>query len=308
MIAAGPDAGSVSFSSPAHDVSPSIGLDPLTASQQKNHEPVEAENTNIRKRKHSHAPPEEYDALIPRTARLTPGFFADRGYQVSSSRVPLSSRDLDAQSRLSPPTESPSADRSDQAMGDNGMDKSDPLRSIFSKITPKQVAQVRSTGDHLLLPDLATFLERHSQTWTTCGFWNAPSWKINESSTIAAQPNRAGLMTYLESLTQEDETRYLKLSTTRVLLHLFYVREAECERRRGSSETVVKKKATNNLCSTIGLGPVEAKKLRMSFHNNKRLGEYWWWFICYFGPGFLLRCSKEAANKMLVPFRLLLID
>lgn len=266
---------------------------------------METDSSNARKRKQAHTSLEGYDNLSNRTARLSSEGSSNNGQQTSSFNASLSAdeEDLEAQSFLSLP-DSGSGSLNDECTteaGDgNDIHCPNSLESILSKITPKEVAQVRSTGDQLLLCDLGSFLERHSQTWAVSGFWNAPSWNISGSSRIISRSNRAGLMNYLEGLKQEDETHCLKLCAARVELFLFFVREVEHERRRGTAESVLKKNATSNLCNTVGMTPAETKKLRKSFYNNKQLGEYMWWCMCFFGPSFLLRCSKEARKKMLV--------
>ena len=78
----------------------------------------------------------------------------------------------------------------------------------------------------------------------------------------------------------------------------FFVRKIECERQRGIAETALKRNVVSTLCNSRGLIPVEKRKLHKSVHNEKKIGEYWWWCVYYFGPSFLIRCSKEAGKKM----------
>ncbi|KAJ6016369.1 hypothetical protein N7540_010960 [Penicillium herquei] len=173
-----------------------------------------------------------------------------------------------------------------------------PMDVTFSTLTERERSQVRRTGDHLLMPDFSRFLEQHSRHWFTSGFWNGATWKINKTSRTNSPPDRAGLISYLVTLQHEDEMQYLRLLVSRVLLFLLYEREIECERRHGTAVTALKKTATNNLCHTSGLSGLEKRKIKKSFHNNKRIGECWWWCVRFFGPSFLLRCSREAAKKM----------
>jgi hypothetical protein len=176
-----------------------------------------------------------------------------------------------------------------------------PLDTTFSTLTEREKSQVRRTGDNLLMPDFPRFLEQHSRHWFVSGFWNGATWNINQTSSMSLSTDRAGLISYLVTLQNEDEMQYLRLLVSRVLLFLLYEREIECERRRGTAATALKQTATNNLCHTSGLSGLEKRKMKKSFHNHKRLGEYWWWCARFFGPSFLLRCSREAAKKMSVP-------
>ena len=276
-----------------------------TTSQQEEADQVETCSSNGRKRKHAHISPEEYCGSSPRIARLSSEVMSDSEQEASASHA--SSRadeeEFDAQSFLSSPdsgSRSPTNEHTTETGDENNIHNPTSLESIFSKITQKEVAQVRSTGDQLLLRNLGSFLERHSQTWTASGFWSAPSWNIIGSSSIVSRSNRAGLINYLEGLKQEDEMHCLKLCAARLELFLFFVREVECERKGGTAESAVKRNATSNLCNTAGMTPAEAKKLRKSFYNNKQLGEYMWWCMYFFGPSFLLRCCKEARKKMFV--------
>ena len=105
-------------------------------------------------------------------------------------------------------------------------------------------------------------------------------------------------MTYLLDLQNESDTYDVKLRTARVSLFLFFKREIICERQRGTANTALKRNAVRKLCNSRGLGLAEKRKLHKSFHNEKKIGEYWWWCVSFFGPSFLLRCSKEAGKKI----------
>lgn len=83
-------------------------------------------------------------------------------------------------------------------------------------------------------------------------------------------------MTYLVGLHNESDTYHVKLCLVRVSLFLFYVREIEYERKRYTIETALKRNAVSNLYDSRGLGSVERRKLHKSFHNEKKIGEYWW--------------------------------
>lgn len=152
---------------------------------------------------------------------------------------------MDTQGHFSQPDlrlASPSYEHSTEAIDDSGTQGPDPLGSIFSQLTLQQVAEVQRTGDHLLLRNLATFLEKYSGTWKVSGFWNAPSWNTTESSNIALQPNCSGLMTYRVGLHNESDIHDVKLRLARVSLFLFFEREIECEHNRGTAKTTLKKR------------------------------------------------------------------
>jgi hypothetical protein len=249
---------------------------------------------NSRKRKHT----TEDDEVTVEEGRHSLGSLFDDSTRKSPSCAPspANNEDLDAQSHLplsSPSPESPLCEDAD----DTETREPRPWDAIFSTLTPKESIQVQSTGNRLLMSDFATFLDRHSRDWVAHGFWDAPSWKMNQTSGMKSAPNRAGLLDYLVDLQNEDETQYLKLLVSRVLLFLLYEREIQCESKRGTAVTALKRNATNNLCNASELSAPEKRKLKKSLHNNKRLGEYWWWCANFFGPSFLLRCSKETASK-----------
>lgn len=249
-----------------------------------------------RKRKHT---PETDDPAARRASHSST--LPTGGIQAASqSSLRADDEDLavcDDLSSFSSSSESPLHEPADHSL----THEPSPLDVTFSKLTERERSQVRSTGDHLLMPDFPIFLERHSRHWFASGFWNGATWNINQTSSTNSSPDRAGLISYLVTLQNEDEMQYLRLLISRVLLFLLYEREIECERKRGTAATALKQTATNNLCDTSGLSGLDKRKLKKSFHNNKRLGEYWWWCARFFGPSFLLRCSREAVKKMLVP-------
>jgi hypothetical protein len=106
--------------------------------------------------------------------------------------------------------------------------------SVFSKLTGQQVGEVRRIGDHLLLRNLACFLGTYSRAWKAAGFWSTSSWTTTQSSSIVSRPNRAGLMTYLVGLHNDNAIHDVKVRIARVFLFLFFEREIGCERRRGT--------------------------------------------------------------------------
>jgi hypothetical protein len=200
---------------------------------------------------------------------------------------------------LQPPSKptSPSPTESAEDMDDTQSEYSD-IWKAFPRITSRQRVQVKRTGDRLLFDDIATFLEQHSGNWKVSGFWNGPVWNIATSSKFSPGPDRAGLMTYLLDLQNDSDIYDFKLRIARVSLFLFFEREIICERQRGTANTALKRNAVSKLCNSKGLGSAEKRKLHKSFHNEKKIGEYWWWCVSFFGPSFLLRCSKEAGKKM----------
>ncbi|KAJ6105152.1 hypothetical protein N7523_010226 [Penicillium sp. IBT 18751x] len=270
-------------------------------------EPFDDDHINSLKRKHSIASPEVYDSSTPSTTNNSLEAFSSGAHAESatshSSAGEEDDEDLEAQSPLSQPPSrltSPSSVQSTEAMDEIGPHEPDYLWSAFTRITPEQRAQVRRTGDHLLLNNLATFLEKCSRTWKVSGFWNAPLWNTSESSEFPPGQDRAEFKTYLLDLQNESDTYDVKLRTARVSLFLFFEREIICERQRGTANTALKRNAVSKLCNSRGLGLAEKRKLHKSFHNEKKIGEYWWWCVSFFGPSFLLRCSKEAGKKISV--------
>ena len=262
---------------------------------------------NSLKRKHSVASPEEYDSSTPSTTNHSLEAFSSGVHAESATSHSSAGEDndegLDIQSPLSQPPwgfTSPSSTQSAEAMDDIGPPESGDIWTAFPHITSRQRSQVQRTGDHLLLDGLATFLERYSRAWKVCRFWKGPVWNTAGSSKSSPGQDRAGLMTYLLGLQNDSDTYDVKLRIARVSLFLFFEREIVCERQPGTANTALKRNAVSKLCNSRGLELAEKRKLHKSFHNEKKIGEYWWWCVSFFGPSFLLRCSKEAGKKMSV--------
>ena len=270
-------------------------------------ETFDDDHTNSLKRKHSVASPEEYNSSSPSTTDHSLKTFSSGALAESvtsrSSEGEEYEEGLGVQSPLSqPPSEptSPSPTHLTEGMDDIGPPESSDIWTAFPQITSHQRGQVQRTCDRLLLDDLATFLEKYSETWKVSGFWNGPIWNTAASLKSSPGQDRAGLMTYLLDLQNDNDAYDVKLRIARVSLFLFFEREIICERQRGTANTALKRNAVSKLCNSRGLGIAEKRKLHKSFHNKKKIGEYWWWCVSFFGPSFLLRCSKEAGKKMSV--------
>jgi hypothetical protein len=302
-----------SIPDPKHPRRPSVssGSIDLTnnLSVSSDEEAFDDHEDNTRKRKQSVASLEEDDHPTPSiTTPSTPLEPLPDDAQASQEVSEVSSDEedidnLDSQSQrsehssmlTSPPL---SLLNSNEAMSDDESQLPDQIRLAFSKLPPQKIAEVQRIGNQLFLRDFDLFLEKYSGIWKASGFWKAPSWNASKSSNHLLQPNRAGLMTYLVGLHNESDVHDVKLRIARVSLFLFFEREVKSERHRGVAETSLKRNAVSNLCNSKGLGAVEKRKLHQTFNSEKKIGEYWWWCTCYFGPSFLLRCSREAGKKM----------
>ncbi|KAJ5126081.1 hypothetical protein N7526_008258 [Penicillium atrosanguineum] len=250
---------------------------------------------------------EDYDSSTPSTTGHSLKTFSAGAPAESvtshSSEGEEYKQGLGSQSPLSqPPSEltSPSPTQLAEDMDDNGPAESSEIWTAFLEITSQQRGQIQRTGDRLLLDDLAAFLENYFGAWKVSGFWNGPVWNTAASSKSSPGQDRAGLMTYLLDLQNDNNAYDVKLRIARVSLFLFFEREIICERQRGIANTALKRNAVSKLCNSRGLGIAEKRKLHKSFHNEKKIGEYWWWYVSFFGPSFLLRCSKEAGKKISV--------
>ncbi|KAJ5117331.1 hypothetical protein N7448_010963 [Penicillium atrosanguineum] len=268
-------------------------------------EEFDDDHTNSLKRKHSVASLEDYDSSTPSTTGHSLKTFSAGAPAESvtshSSEGEEYEQGLGSQSPLSqPPSEptSPSPTQLAEDMNDNGPAESSDIWTAFPEITSQQRGQIQRTGDRLLLDDLAAFLENYSGAWKVSGFWNGPVWNTAASSKSSPGQDRAGLMTYLLDLQNDNDAYDVKLRIARVSLFLFFEREIICERQRGTANTALKRNAVSKLCNSRGLGIAEKRKLHKSFHNEKKIGEYWWWCVSFFGPSFLLRYSKEAGKKI----------
>ena len=263
------------------------------------------------KRKHSVALPEECDSSTPSSTDHSLETFSSGPLAESVTSHSSDGEEYEEGSGMqSPLSQSPSEPTSPsptqlaEDMDNIGPPESSGIWTAFPQITSHQRGQVQRTGDRLLLDDLATFLEKYSGTWKVSGFWNGPVWKTASPSKSSPGQDRAGLMTYLLDLQNDSDTYDVKLRIARVSLFLFFEREIICERQRGTANTALKRNAVSKLCNSRGLGLAEKRKLHKSFHNEKKIGEYWWWCVSFFGPSFLLRCSKEAGKKMSVTISL----
>lgn len=279
---------------------------------------VESDARKSRKRRRAVASQNEDDDTVRYTAILSPRAFSDDGQTGPVAYSPLtpteeSREDPDAwslfsqsTSRLTSPYPEPSeepgqseeSEQSEEAIEEGETNQPNILESVHARLTSQQLIEAQRTCERLHFIDLAAFLEKYSCTWKVSGFWSGPSWDCTGFSSPAQRPHTTNLMTYLMRLHNENDIHDVKLRVARCSLFLFFVREIECERQRGTAETALKRNAISTLCNSGNLTPVEKRKLHKSFHNEKKIGEYWWWCVCYFGPSFLIRCSKEAGKKM----------
>lgn len=173
--------------------------------------------------------------------------------------------------------------------------------SILSDLCPDVKDEIERKCNQLLSADLADFLGKHTKSWKTDGFWEAPLLTMFNPTNTSTSEDRTTFFRYVEAMQAEEETHYLKLRMAKVLLLLQYVREVERQRRAGCPVKTAKSKAIDTICGANLLGKEAAGKKRMSFHEHKRFAERWWWAACFFGCGFLLGCSQETGNKVLSP-------
>lgn len=267
---------------------------------------------NNRKRRRAAVSLEEDDDTSRYSPILSPRVLPDDGQTEAAAQPPLAPteetrEEVDAwilfspcSSRLTSPSSGTSeeSEQSDKAIEGCEANEPDVLESLCSRLNSQQLSEVQRIGDRLHSIDLVALLEKYSRTWKVSGFWDGPSWNHSSSSNAAQMPDPADFMTYMMRMHKEIDLYDIKIRVGRCSLFLLFIKEIERERRRGTAETALKRNAVSTLCDSRGMTPAEKRKLHKTFHNDKKIGEYWWWCVCYFGPSFLLRCSKEAGKKM----------
>lgn len=272
---------------------------------------TESDAGNNRKRRRAAVSPEEDDDTSRYSPILSPRAPPDDGQIEAAAQPPLAPtedrEEVDAwslyspcSSRLTSPSSGTSeeSEQSDEAIG--GCEASEPnvLESLYSQLTSHQLSEVQRIGERLHSTDLAALLEKYSCTGKVSDFWDGPSWNHSSSSNATQMPNPANFMAYMMRMHKEIDVFDIKIRLGRCYLFLLFIKEIERERRLGTVDTALKRNAVSTLCDSRGMTPAEKRKIHKTFHNDKKIGEYWWWCVCYFGPSFLLRCSKEAGKKI----------
>ncbi|CEO59627.1 hypothetical protein PMG11_04295 [Penicillium brasilianum] len=204
--------GAIKASSRNIDVTPENGLDPTRGS------PSNDDYSNSRKRKLDVASLEEHAGSTPSTmSSLSDALSDDAGSESAASSSPPAEEDEDENDMDSqdlPRSESRQAstvsEQSTEELDEIMAYEPDIPGSVFSKLTGQQAGEVRRIGDHLLLRNLACFLGTYSRAWKAAGFWSASSWTTTQPSSIVLRPNRAGLMTYLVGLHNDNAIHDVK--------------------------------------------------------------------------------------------------
>lgn len=169
----------------------------------------------------------------------------------------------------------------------------------LSDLPPDKKDEIERKCNHILRPDLPDFLENHTKSWKSSGFWRSPSLDVSQYPYYTPTNTRAfAIWKYVEAMQADEATYYLKSRLADIMIYLEYVRELDRQRKAGHPGQTAKTRATDIICGTGSLPKVVADKTRKSFHEHKLVGERWWWCGCYLGRGLFLLCSPETGKKM----------
>ncbi|KAJ5642285.1 hypothetical protein N7490_006285 [Penicillium lividum] len=163
----------------------------------------------------------------------------------------------------------------------------------------KKKEEVERKASHILHSSLPEFMDKHTESWKSTGFWRSTSNAVPRNQLHFAT-NSEGFpeWRYDETQREDGETHYLRYRLAHIKLFLAYVREFDRLKKPGVPGQTAKRRAVEIICGTKPLPKGVANKIRMAFHDRKLIGESWWWCGHYFGRGFILSCSQETGFKM----------
>lgn len=201
----------------------------------------------------------------------------------------LSGATIHLKSRMSVPSRS---DKDDW----NGRFSHHPL---LSDLPSDEKDEIERNCNRILRPDLPEFIEKHTKSWHSSGFWYSPSLDIPNTINISSGSKGVVIWRYVEAIHAGEETYYLKSRFADIMLFLEYVKEFNRQRQAGHPVQTAKTRATNIICDSDSLPKAIANKTRKSFHEHKLVGSRWWWSGCFLSRGFLLLCGQETGKKVL---------
>ncbi|KAJ5183253.1 hypothetical protein N7492_000869 [Penicillium capsulatum] len=170
---------------------------------------------------------------------------------------------------------------------------------LLSDLPPDEKDEIERNCNRILRPDLPEFIEKHTKSWHSSGFWYSPSLDIPNTINISSGSKGVVIWRYVEAIHAGEETYYLKTRFADIMLFLEYVKEFNRQRQAGHPVQTAKTRATNIICDSDSLPKAIANKTRKSFHEHKLVGSRWWWSGCFLSRGFFLLCSQETGKKVL---------
>lgn len=169
---------------------------------------------------------------------------------------------------------------------------------FLSTLLPEKKDEIERKCSRILRPDLPDFIEKHTRSWKSTGFWHSPQLDVAKYPLVSSKTKGSAIWRYVDAMQAGEETHYLKSRLADIMLYLTYVEELNRQKKAGHPGQTAKVKATDIICGTASLSKPIAEKTRKSFHEHKLVGERWWWSGCYLGRGFFLLCSQETGKKM----------
>ncbi|KAJ5166068.1 hypothetical protein N7492_006364 [Penicillium capsulatum] len=169
---------------------------------------------------------------------------------------------------------------------------------LLSGLSSDEKDEMERKCNRILRPDLPGFMEKHSKSWKSSGFWYSPSLDVPSYPNISSSTKGPVIWKYVEAIEAGEEAYYLKARFADIILYLEYVEEFNRQKKAGHPDQTAKTRATSVICGINSLPKAIANKTRKSFHEHKLVGERWWWSGCYLGHGFILLCSEETGKKV----------
>ncbi|KAJ6112286.1 hypothetical protein N7523_002108 [Penicillium sp. IBT 18751x] len=170
--------------------------------------------------------------------------------------------------------------------------------SVLSTLSSAAKDEIERKCNQVLRPDFAEFMEKHIQTWISTGFWHSPSLQAVQAQNNHSNARGHAIWRYVEAMSAEEETYYLKSRLAHIKLYLDYVEELDRQREARHPDQTAKIKAIDIICGSGSLPKATATKTRKRFHEHKLIGERWWWSGCFLGHGFFILCSEETGKKV----------
>ena len=170
--------------------------------------------------------------------------------------------------------------------------------TALSDLSSAAKNEIESMCDQILRPDFSAFMDKHLPVWISDAFYDSPSPEAKPRIDRHYVQSH-DVWKYVNAISAEDETNYLKSRFAHVRLYLLYIEEFDRQKKAGHPDLTAKTKAIDIICDSGSLPQKTAAKIRQQFHGRKVIGERWWWCGQFLGLGFFLLCSEKSGKKML---------
>ncbi|KAB8213564.1 hypothetical protein BDV33DRAFT_57739 [Aspergillus novoparasiticus] len=162
---------------------------------------------------------------------------------------------------------------------------------VLATVPNDQRTEIERRSNGALRSDLPDFIDEHSKSWNSNGFWPSLLSCPSKLPNMPALPKGRQIWRYVQAIDAEGEVHYLKARLAYVKLYLEYVEEFDRQKQKCRADQTAERQAITKICGT-------RPKDRKLFNEHKLRGARWWWSGCVLGLGFILICSKYTGSKM----------